>query len=233
MKKYLILETKTKLYLDDKNNFTLFPGLAFKFDTAKDADTYMIGNNLDDRCEVVAKTFYKRELMNNLFETSGAEFSKCGKYRYKLFRIWNEDLPKAMCIGLNPSTANSEKNDATIRILINSLSKLGYGGFYMMNLFALISPKPQALLTCDDPIGENESKLKEVEVLCKDVIVCWGNFKNTEKRIKEVLPNYPNAKCFGFNANGTPWHPRAMVYIKDALKNVQLFNYSHSVVDNQ
>lgn len=154
--------------------------------------------------------------MSNLFgfevENNGAEFSECGKYRYKLWRIWDDELPKAMCIGLNPSTANANKNDATINNLIRILTKLGYGGFYMMNLFAWISSKPEDLLTCADALGENESKLKEVEALCNDVIVCWGNFKQAEKRIKEVLPNYPNAKCFGKNKNGTPFHPLALMY---------------------
>ena len=73
--------------------------------------------------------------MNDLFNesTHGAEFSKCGKYRYKLFRIWNRELPLVMAIGLNPSTANANKNDQTINYLILMLTKLGYGGFYMMN----------------------------------------------------------------------------------------------------
>lgn len=151
--------------------------------------------------------------MNTLFDNNiGAEFSQCGKYRYKLWRIWDESLPKAMCIGLNPSTANVSRTDPTITNLIIMLKNLGYGGFYMMNLFAWISSKPKDLLTCENPLGENNSKLKEVESICEDVIVCWGNFKQAEKRIKEVLPNYPNAKCFGINKNGTPFHPLAMMY---------------------
>jgi hypothetical protein len=142
----------------------------------------------------------------------GAEFSDCGKYRYKLWRIWDESLPKVMCIGLNPSTANGIDDDPTINNLTRILRRLGYGGFYMMNLFALISSKPEALLTCDDPLGENDSKLDEIEAICDDVIVCWGNFKQATKRISAVLPKYPNAKCFGRNKNGTPCHPLAMMY---------------------
>lgn len=161
----------------------------------------------------------------NLFDNNtGAEFSTCGKYRYKLWRIWNNDLPKAMCIGLNPSTANASKNDNTINILIRVLSSLGYGGFYMTNLFAFISSQPEDLLTCDNPLGENDFKLKEVEVMCQDVIACWGNFKQAEERIKAVLPQYPNAKCFGINQNGTPYHPRALSY-KGLLNSPQLINY--------
>ncbi len=163
----------------------------------------------------------------DLFENteSGAEFSACGKYRYKLWRVWDKNLKLAMCIGLNPSKANGDKNDATIHILMKTLSILGYGGFYMMNLFAWISPQPEDLLTCDDPLGDNENKLSEVEALCEDVIVCWGTFPKAQDRIKEVLPRYPNAKCFGFNANGTPFHPRAMTYIKGALKAPKLMDY--------
>lgn len=161
-----------------------------------------------------------------LFESGkGAEFSDCGKYRYKLWRIWDEKLPVVMCIGLNPSRANSEKNDNTINILIRVLGQLGYGGFYMMNLFAWISSKPEDLLTCADPVGENDAKLIEVSNECDEVIACWGNFKQAVERIKEVLPQYPTAKCFGRNLNGTPWHPRALSY-KGLLDKPELFNYS-------
>lgn len=161
----------------------------------------------------------------NLFDNnSGAEFSKCGKYRYKLWRIWDESLPKVMCIGLNPSTANSETNDPTIFHLTIALKKLGYGGFYMMNLFAWISSKPKYLLTCEDPLGDNDGKLQEVETICNDVIVCWGNHnKKLQNRVNEILAFYPNAKCFGVNKNKTPFHPLALMY--KGIKNPNLFIY--------
>src|SRR5690606_19541711 len=92
------------------------------------------------------------------------------------------------------------------------LPKFGYGGFYMMNLFAFISSKPDELRTCSDPLGDNEVKLQEVEALCDDVVFCWGNFRQAADRIKDVLPRYPNAKCFGLNQNGTPCHPLALIY---------------------
>lgn len=164
--------------------------------------------------------------MNELFDSGkGAEFSECGKYRYKLWRIWNPELPLAMCIGLNPSTANCDTDDPTINNLKRILSTLGYGGFYMMNLFAWISSKPEDLLICPDPLGDNDKKLKEVEILCGEVIVCWGRFKQAADRIKQVLPNYPNAKCFGFNQNGTPMHPLALMY-NGTVKSPTLQTYS-------
>ena len=152
--------------------------------------------------------------MKDLFGNNnrGAEFSECGNYRYKLWRIWDNSKPLVMCIGLNPSTANHEKDDATIIHLSKMLQKLEYGGFYMTNLFAWISPHPKDLLTCDDPLGDNEYILSEVEKLCSDVIVCWGAFKEASTRISEVLPRYPKALCFGYNSDGTPMHPLAMMY---------------------
>lgn len=156
---------------------------------------------------------------------AGAEFSDCGKYRYKLWRIWDTTKPLSMCIGLNPSTANANKNDNTINILIRVMTRLGYGGFYMMNLFAWISSKPEDLLTCGDPLGQNNDKLLDVGSQCADVIACWGAFNQAEERRKEVLAMFPNALCFGRNANGTPWHPRALSY-KGVLDTQILSSYN-------
>lgn len=151
--------------------------------------------------------------MNTLFDQhKGALFSECHKYRYKLWRIWNDDLPKVMCIGLNPSNADSIKNDPTINILIRVLTRLGYGGFYMMNLFAWISSEPKDLLIVADPIGDNDYHLERIAGVCDNVIICWGNFKQAKERIEIVLPRFPEAQCFGYNKNGTPMHPMALMY---------------------
>ncbi len=160
----------------------------------------------------------------NSLLNSGDEFSKCKSYRYKLWHIWNEK-PLAMCIGLNPSLATKNKTDPTITSLKKMLDKLGYGGFYMMNLFAWVSPNPKDLLSCPDPIGENDGKLTEVEKLCKDVIFCWGNFKLADQRINKVLPIYPNAKCFGKTKSGRPIHPLALMYA-GLTNNPTLMHYS-------
>lgn len=165
--------------------------------------------------------------MKDLFnqEISGATFSECKKYRYTLWRIWDTEKPLAMCIGLNPSKAGDNKNDPTIINLISVMIKLGYGGFYMTNLFAFISPKPEDLLTCEDPLGDNDKVLMEVRKKCQNVIVCWGAFKQAAERIAQVLPMFPDALCFGVNKNGTPFHPLALMY-KGIVKSPQLHSYA-------
>lgn len=166
--------------------------------------------------------------MADLFgNNKGAEFSPCRKYRYKLWRLWDESKPIAMCIGLNPSNAAENKNDPTIANLRKMLAQLGYGGFYMTNLFAIVSSKPEILPTCEDPQGDNEIKLRETAAVCQDVIFCWGLPKWSTARAKEIIPQYPNALCFGVTEKGTPFHPLAITPRngRDPLK-TQLFKYS-------
>jgi len=69
---------------------------------------------------------------------SGAEFSECRKYRYALWRIWDKSKPLVMFIGLNPSTANENVDDPTIRSVCRMTKNNGYGGVYMMNLHVLL-----------------------------------------------------------------------------------------------
>ncbi len=157
-----------------------------------------------------------------------AVFSDCGKYRYTLTRIWNDELPIAMCIGLNPSTANYEKNDNTIFILIDVLRKLGYGGFIMTNLYAIISSKPEILLTHPDPIGNNDNILLAISKKVDDVIFCWGDFKQCKTRAHIVSLYFEKAKCFGLNKSGTPMHPRALSYNK-MIHNPTLILYNNEV----
>src|SRR6188472_3585079 len=75
----------------------------------------------------------------------GAEFSECGKHRYALWRIWDDQKPLVMFIGLNPSTATADKDDATIRRVKAIAAALGYGGVYMCNCFSYISTNPDML----------------------------------------------------------------------------------------
>lgn len=154
--------------------------------------------------------------------TKGAEFSDCGKYRYALWRLWDDNLPKAACIGLNPSKADSAKDDPTIRRLISLLTAKGYGGFYMLNLFGLISSKPEDLRSCPDPIGENDSKLGHYSQLCDDVIFCWGGFQTAAYRAKRIIPLFPEALCFGRTKAGDPKHPAGFIRAGIMNENIHL-----------
>lgn len=151
-----------------------------------------------------------------------AVFSEDGKYRYLLSRDWAEGKI-AMCIGLNPSNANAEKNDPTINILIKTLTSLGFGGLRMVNLYAYISSKPSKLFEVADPQNENDAWLVTTAYGCQEIIFCWGSFKNIEYRAKKVMEMFPSSKCFAKNTNGTPLHPMAIMW--QGLKINELQNY--------
>ncbi len=142
-----------------------------------------------------------------LFLDNGAVFSECKKYRYALWRIWDESKPKIMFIGLNPSTANESDNDPSIRRVIRFANDWGYGGIYMLNLFAIISSDPKVILSCSDPIGENDDYLVGYAALSKDVLFAWGSFPEAQERAKQIISWFPGSVCLGLNKNGSPKHP--------------------------
>lgn len=74
---------------------------------------------------------------------TNAILSEDRKYRYVLSRIWDESKPMVMIIGLNPSTADETKNDPTIIRCIDFAKSWGYGGVYMLNLFAFRATLPK------------------------------------------------------------------------------------------
>src|SRR5262245_5527925 len=147
----------------------------------------------------------------------GAIFSEDRRYRYQLWRVWDPGGPRAMIIGLNPSTADEGENDPTIRNLPKLLE--GFGGFYMMNLFAVLSSDPEYLRVCADPLRDNDIHLDIIAGRCNAIIFAWGNFKQAEYRSKLMKKKFPDALCFGKNANGSPIHPlSAAVWQKKKAK---------------
>lgn len=139
-------------------------------------------------------------------ENSGALFSEDRLHRYKLWRIWDAEKPLIMFIGLNPSKANEVKGDPTIRCVGDFADRWGYGGFYMTNLYSLVSPNPEDLITCDDPVRDNDQHLAVVASLCLDVVFAWGKFKMTESRSTVAKNMFPDALCIG-KKDGQPYHP--------------------------
>ncbi len=140
-------------------------------------------------------------------EDKGAVFSEDRKYRYALWRIWDPTKPLVMFIGVNPSTANEVKTDATITRVRNFASDWGYGGFYMMNLFGIVSKYPEVLVTDPNPVGDNNGWLEKIAARCSTVIFAWGAFKQAKERCKDVIAMFPDACCLKHNKDGSPMHP--------------------------
>ena len=130
------------------------------------------------------------------------------KYRYVLSRIWDESKPLVVIIGLNPSTADEKDDDNTIKKCINFSKNWGYGGLYMLNLFAFRATAPSDMFNASSPIGEENSKYIEKYSKLSDKVICaWGNNGNFKNRSKEVLLNIENKFYLKLNKTGEPAHP--------------------------
>ena len=154
------------------------------------------------------------------FSKSGAVFSDCRKYRYALWRIWNEDMPIAMIIGLNPLTADQTKNDPTITRCINFSRSWGYGGVCVTNLFGFRATAPTELKAHHDPIGKgNDAWVHEMAKGAAITVAAWGNHGKFLKRSLELLPSLEQLHCIEMNKSGEPAHP---LYLKAELKPVPM-----------
>ena len=154
-----------------------------------------------------------------MFESaSGAVFSRDERYRYGLWRNWNPSLGKVLFIGLNPSTADHQQNDPTIRRCIAFAQHWDYGGMLVGNLFAYRATRPPDLRKASQPAGpDNEKWLLRMAAVADLVIACWGNdgsYLSQDQSIQELLPKL---HCLKLNTTGAPAHP---LYLRKTLKPV-------------
>jgi len=154
-------------------------------------------------------------------------FSKCGSYRWILKRELFSGKKTIVFIGLNPSKANSFKNDMTLVRIINFCSKWHYKNIYVINLFGLISKSPLQLAKSKDPIGSNNDliifktlKFWQKNINC-DLWLGWGDKGQLNGRNREVIKIIKNLSNLNSNKNkyferilslgtskkGNPLHP--------------------------
>lgn len=151
---------------------------------------------------------------------SGAHFSRCRQFRYALWREWDVDLPAVLMIGLNPSTADAEKNDPTIRRCIGFANNWGFGGVWVLNLFAFRATYPDDLKAAADPIGpRNDEWIRRVARKVGRVVAVWGNdgtLLDRSTRVRGMLGD--RLEAIRLNAGGEPAHP---LYLPKSLKPVK------------
>jgi hypothetical protein len=150
--------------------------------------------------------------VSDLFNTSSAEFSKCGTYRFELRRIWDNRRPPLVFVMLNPSTADAHTDDPTVARCRGRAWDGGYGGLVVVNIFALRSTDPIALRTADDPIGpDNDHWIMHCARGAGRVVCAWGAHGNNDGRGEAVRKMLTDAgirlHALGFTMKGEPRHP--------------------------
>ena len=155
--------------------------------------------------------------MKNLFMQTKALLSDCERYRYWLERTWDEKLPRVCWVMLNPSTADHQVDDATIRKVVGFSTIWGGGGVTVVNLFALRSTDPRALYKAEDPVGPLcDTHLLACAIRDMRVVVGWGCHGGLHGRDQAVLALLKQhglqPECLGKTNGGHPRHPLYVAY---------------------
>lgn len=149
-----------------------------------------------------------------------ALISECGNYRYYLTRAIVDRPPEQVAplvfVMLNPSTADAELDDATIRRLKGFAKSWRAPGLMVVNLFAYRATEPKKMLQALDPIGpDNDDWIRYAGKIASKVVVAWGANGPTDRvhEVVSILRECHNAPlyCLGVTQSGSPRHP---LYVK-------------------
>lgn len=152
-----------------------------------------------------------------------ARISEGGRYRYTLVRRWDfgaVSRPPAQFIMLNPSTADAELDDPTIRRCVGFARALDAGGIVVVNLYAYRATKPADLWRADDPVGPDADlylALVARRAVLEDapLIAAWGANAKPDRvaealRVIERSGATDRLTALGVTAAGAPRHPLYM-----------------------
>jgi hypothetical protein len=163
---------------------------------------------------------------------AGADISPCGRYRYRLWREWRGVAspenwewfgfkdgrgvecgePKSVLfVMLNPSTADGEKDDATIRRCVGFAKAWKYDRMEVVNLYAFRATKPRDLWAA----GEAKHAPRNQEVIAKAarhagiIIAAWGahGAEGDQGGIVRGWMYDPDVYHLGLTKEGHPRHP--------------------------
>lgn len=146
-----------------------------------------------------------------------------GDYRYWLTRFWDRNLPSALFVMLNPSTADGLQDDHTIRKCTGFAERIGFGGYTVANLFAYRATDPKVMMAARsagvDVVGPNNLATLGNLATSPDVatVVAWG--ASTPKdaalhihRVTRLLAQHADLHCLGKTKSGAPRHPLMVGY---------------------
>ncbi|MCG8406707.1 MAG: DUF1643 domain-containing protein [Phycisphaerales bacterium] len=157
----------------------------------------------------------QRKLFEDIERT--AWLSSCGRYRHALGRHWDQGLGYALFIGLNPSTADGQSDDPTIRRCMRFARDWGFGGLEMCNLFDWRATDPKRLPRKQIAVSDKNDPAMGCRAMKAGIVIaCWGHVPWARKRIDEVQTERFAAfqretgnrvHCLGLTKSGFPRHP--------------------------
>ena len=141
---------------------------------------------------------------------SGAQFSRCRRWRYLLWRRWDETRPVANFLMLNPSTADELQLDPSCTRARNYAERWGYGALIVTNVFGWRSTDPAALKLAKNPVGRgNDAAIVQAAREAQLVVCAWGNHALHLERAQRVVELLRGVRLHFLRMNGCgqPAHP--------------------------
>lgn len=168
----------------------------------------------------------------NLFEDLGlqdapfeiersAVISACGLFRLRLDRRIAMEGKTMGLIGVNPSTANGDIDDATIRKGYGFSKRHGVAKLIVGNKCSFRATDVNELKTAIDPIGpECDIYLEQIMREADFVVAAWGPLAKLPQRLrnrwKDIVAIADRVgkplHCFGTAQDGHPRHPLMLAY---------------------
>ena len=145
---------------------------------------------------------------------SSAIISDDGRYRYTLTREWGQG-PRICWIMLNPSTADVEHDDPTIRRCIGYAKREGCGSMVVVNLFAFRTTWPKELWAAGIGAPEAANWCYVAEAISESpvVVAAWGALQRWRASSSQTWQNIQarrfdvELQCLGKTKDGSPRHP--------------------------
>ncbi|MBL4906200.1 MAG: DUF1643 domain-containing protein [Sneathiella sp.] len=152
------------------------------------------------------------------FKESGATFSDCKTFRYRLWRKWNNG-PTVSFLMLNPSTADENRNDPTIERCHRRAVAMGFGALDVINIFSFRATDPKDLKKATDPVGPETNTILLESARSADMTICaWGSHgdhKNRDREVRHLLKsNDIDVHFLTLTSKGQPGHPLYIPYSK-------------------
>ncbi len=145
-----------------------------------------------------------------------ADIDPSGRFRYSLTREWSAANSRIAFVMLNPSTADHNQDDPTIRRCMGFARSWGFGALDVVNLFALRATDPRELSLATDPIGQdNPRALRRVLERADETLLAWGSsvrhapppaLARALDTLAQCAADRP-LSCLGLTAHAHPRHP--------------------------
>lgn len=140
-----------------------------------------------------------------------AVISPDGLYRYRLDRRWGPG-PAVTWVMLNPSTADGEQDDPTIRRCLGFTREWGFDAMAVVNLFAYRATKPAELWPLHSrAVGPDNLRYISEAAHNSLVVAAWGADKHPQTLERAALVlwahSWQGIQCLGHTRAGAPRHP--------------------------